>query len=404
MQTPNTETPVFPFANSSANHVDEIYTRLRTENPVSRVVLSGVPVWLVTRNEDVRFVLSDNRFSLARSLDEDIPRLGTFAPQPGSILASDPPEHTRIRKLAAKAFTVRRIERLRPYVRQTSEELLDRLTRHGSPADLVENFAAPLPIKIICTILGVPEKDQSKFRDWTEKIASVTGTPLEEVQAGWEQLQDYTTDLVNEKRRNPTDDLLSALVSARDEDDKLSEQELVQFGLTLLAAGHETTKNQLANSVLVLLRHYPEQWRRLRENPELIPGAVEELLRYVPLFGFDVTFPRVALEEVVLNGVTVREGDTVLVALSSANRDGDVFDAPDTLDVERVDNHHLAFGSGVHRCLGAQLAKIELEVGLEGLLRRFPHMETALDGEEPRWKPGSFIRSLRELPVRWGTT
>ncbi|SFT33321.1 Cytochrome P450 [Actinopolyspora lacussalsi subsp. righensis] len=405
MQSARTEIPVFPFDASSTNDIDDVYARLRTENPVSRVALSGVPVWLVTRNEDVRFVLTDNRFSLAHSIDEGVPRLGTFAPQPGSLLASDPPEHTRLRKLAAKAFTVRRIEQLRPYVRRTSEELLERLARHhDSPVDLIENFTAPLPIRVICHILGVPETDQPLFREWTEKIASVSGTPAEEVQAGWRNMEDYMAGLVNEKRHDPTDDLLSVLVSARDEDDKLSERELVQFGITLLAAGHETTKNQITNSVLVLLRDYPEQWRRLGADTELIPGAVEELLRYVPLFGFDVTFPRVALEEVTVNGVTVGAGETVLVALTSANRDGDTFDAPGTLDVERVDNHHLAFGSGVHRCLGAQLAKIELEVALEGLVRHFPRLETALDGTAPEWNTGSFIRSLRNLPVRWTTT
>ncbi|WP_218119931.1 cytochrome P450 [Actinopolyspora mzabensis] len=387
------------------SNVVDVYTRLRVENPVSRVALSGAPVWLVTRNEDVRFVLTDNRFSLAHSIDEGVPRLGTFAPQPGSLLASDPPEHTRLRKLVAKAFTVRRIEELRPYVRRTSEELLERLARnHGASADLIENFTAPLPIRVICHILGVPERDQPLFREWTEKIASVTGTPLEEVKAGWRNLEDYIAGLVHEKRRNPTDDLLSVLVSARDEDEKLSERELVQFGITLLTAGHETTKNQIANSVLVLLRDCPEQWRRLCADSESIPKAVEELLRYVPLFGFDVTFPRVAREEVTINGVTVGAGETVLVAITSANRDGEMFDAPDTLDIERVDNHHLAFGSGVHRCLGAQLAKIELEVALEGLVRHFPRLETALDGTSPKWNTGSFIRSLRTLPVRWPTT
>ncbi|MDA3646774.1 cytochrome P450 [Saccharopolyspora indica] len=399
MRATESELPVFPFTNADGSDDQERMVRLSEEQPITRVALAGQPVWLVTRHADVNAVLVDTRFSLARAIDPGIPRLGTFELPPGQLLATDPPEHTRLRKLVAKVFTARRIEQLRPHVEEVSDRLLDRLAEQAPPVDLIQHFTAALPIEIICEILGVPDQDRDRFQEWTERLLTVAGLPAEEVQAGWTRIADYLAGLVAEKRLVPTDDLLSRLVAARDEDDKLDENELVMLGLALLIGGHETTKNQLASSVAMLLAERPDQWQRLIDQPELVPSAVDELLRYVPLFGYAVTFPRVATAAVELGGVTIAEGDTVLISLTSANRDTAMFDDPDEFDPARTPNRHLAFGNGVHRCIGAQLARIELETGLGGLLRRFPQLRLA--DAELDWKKGVFVRGLHELRVEW---
>ncbi|MER7079139.1 Cytochrome P450 [Saccharopolyspora kobensis] len=394
-----TELPEFPFIAADGSSDTARVARLRDEQPISRVLLSGEPVWLVTRYAEVNAVLVDTRFSLARAADPDVPKIGTFELPPGLILTADPPEHTRLRRLVAKVFTVRRIEQLRPRVQEVTDRLLDELAGMTPPVDLIEHFTAALPIEIICEMLGVPGADRPSFQDWAERILTVSGLPVEEVRGGWAELSGYIAELVDEKRRSPTDDLLSLLIAARDEGDRLSEEELVLFGLALLNAGHETTKNQLANSVAVLLTELPDQWRKLVEHPEVVGPVVDELLRHVALPAYEVTLPRVATAAVELGGVTIAEGDTVLISLSSANRDAAAFDSPDEFDPARVPNRHLAFGNGVHRCLGAQLAKIELETGLGELTRRFPRLRLA--DTELHWKTGGFIRALHELRVEW---
>ncbi len=398
MRAVENDLPAYPFS-GSGNGYDERIAPLRAAGPVSRVELSGQPVWLVTGYAEVQSVLVDTRFSLARSTEPHIPRLGTFEPPAGMITITDPPQHTRLRQLVTKVFTLRRLEQLRPRVQEVVDGLLDRLATISPPVDLIEHFAAPLPLEIICEMLGVPAADRSRFQDWTERLMTIAGRSRDEVQAGWTRTAEYIGGLVVEKRRDPTDDLLSLLAAARDEGDQLNEEELVLFGLALLVAGHDTTKNQLANSVVALLAEHPDQWRRLVERPDLVPSAVDELLRYVPMFGYDVTFPRVATANVELGGQTIEEGDTVIVSLSSANRDAAAFDAPDAFNPERTDNRHVAFGSGIHRCLGAHLAKIELEVGLGCLIRRFPQLRLATD--DLQWKSDVFIRGLHELPVTW---
>ncbi|MDA3646773.1 cytochrome P450 [Saccharopolyspora indica] len=399
MRATESELPVFPFTTPDGSNDHERMVRLSEEQPITRVALAGQPAWLVTRHADVNTVLVDTRFSLARAIDPGVPRLGTFDLPPGQLLTTDPPEHTRLRKLVAKVFTARRIEQLRPRVQEVTDRLLDELAGMTPPVDLIEHFTAALPIEIICEILGVPHQDRDRFQDWTERLLTVAGLPVEEVRAGWTRMTYYLAGLVAEKRRAPTDDLLSMLIAARDEDDELGDDELAVFGLTLLTGGHDTTKNQLANSVAVLLAEHPDQWQRLVARPELIPSAVDELLRYVSLAGYEVTFPRVATEPVELGGVTIAAGDTVLISLNSANRDAAVFDSPDEFDPTRTPNRHLTFGNGVHRCLGAQLAKIELETGLGELTRRFPQLRLT-DGELP-WKKGVFVRGLHRLQVQW---
>lgn len=399
--TVNTEVRHYPFGAPTRLDMDPLYARLRREEPVSRVELPyGGQGWLVTRYEDVRTVLADPRFSRAATVGrEDVPR-ATPAPAPAdSLLSLDPPEHSRLRKLVAKAFTGRRVAELRPRTRQIVDEKLDAMERAGAPADLVQGFALPLPVTVICEMLGVPAAEQHRFRDFSDAILSTTAYTREQIEAARSSLEGYLAEQVALRREQPTDDLLGALVAARDDEDRLSEKELVNMGVGILIAGHETTANQIANFTYVLLTQR-EYWDQLRTDPDLIPGAVEELLRHTQL-GAGGGQPRVATEDVVLSGVTVRAGEAVFVHTQSANRDESVFDDPETLDLTRQHNPHIAFGYGAHHCLGAQLARIELQVAMQALLERFPTLHLAVPVDEVPWKSGLLVRGPKELLVAW---
>ncbi|WP_063041139.1 cytochrome P450 [Nocardia grenadensis] len=399
--TVNTEVRRYPFGEPVRLDMDPLFAELRREEPVCRVELPyGGEGWLVTRYEDVRLVLADPRFSRAATVGrEDLPRATPAPVRPDSLLSMDPPEHSRLRKLVAKAFTSRRVAELRPRTREIVDEKLTVLERAGAPADLVEGFALPLPVTVICEMLGVPPGDQHRFRDFSDAILSTTAYTREQIESARDSLETYLAEVVAERRQRPTDDLLGALVAARDNEDRLSERELVNLGVGLLIAGHETTANQIANFTYVLLTQR-EYWELLRAEPQLIPGAVEELLRYVQL-GAGAGQPRVATEDVVLSGVTVRAGDSVFVNTQAANRDENVFDDPESLDLTRQRNPHVAFGYGAHHCLGAQLARVELQVALEALLERFPSLRLSLPLDEIPWKSGLLVRGPKQLLVQW---
>ncbi|MFI2233000.1 cytochrome P450 [Nocardia testacea] len=399
--TANTEIRQYPFGEPVRLDMDPLFARLRREEPVCRVELPyGGEGWLVTRYEDVKLVLADPRFSRAATVGrEDLPRATPAPVRPDSLLSMDPPEHSRLRKLVAKAFTVRRVAELRPRTREIVDEKLTALEQSGAPADLVEGFALPLPVTVICEMLGVPPRDQHRFRDFSDAILSTTAYTREQIESARDSLESYLAEVVAERRQRPTDDLLGALVTARDDEDRLSERELVNLGVGLLIAGHETTANQIANFTYVLLTQR-EYWELLRAEPELIPGAVEELLRYVQL-GAGAGQPRVATEDVVLSGVTVRAGDSVFVNTQAANRDESVFADPESLDLTRQRNPHVAFGYGAHHCLGAQLARVELQVALEALLQRFPSLRLSLPLDEIPWKSGLLVRGPKQLLVEW---
>jgi len=312
----------------------------------------------------------------------------------------DPPDHSRLRRLVAKAFTARRVEQLRPVAAAIAGELVDAMVAAGPPADLVEDFSTPLPVRVICRLLGVPTDDQHLFRTWSESIVSTTSLPPERIVEYLNSLRAYMAGLIAQRRETPTDDLIGAMVRARDEDnDRLTEQEMVDLAAGLLAAGHETTVTQISNFVYVLLTH-PAQVAVLRARPELVPGAVEELMRYVPL-GVAAGFARYATEDLELGGVRIHAGEPVIAAMASANRDATVFDDPDRLDITRGVGPHLGFGHGVHHCIGAQLARMELQVALGTLLARLPGLALAVDEKELEWKPGLLVRGLRTLPVTW---
>lgn len=395
------ETYAYPFSEPHRLDLDPFYAKLRAEEPLCRIRLPyGEPAWLATRHEDVRTVLGDPRFSRAAALERDEPRMHAHLRRQGGILAMDPPDHTRLRRLVAKAFTMRRVELLRGRTQEIADGLADAMAAGGDRADLVEQFALPLPITVICELLGVPFEDRGDFRIWSDAFLSTSKLTGQQVQDHIESMNGYMAHLIAERRERPADDLLGALVRARDEDnDRLSEEELVQLAVGLLVAGHETTASQIPNFVYVLLTH-PEELARLRREPELVPRAVEELLRFVPL-GAAGAFPRYALEDVEFGPVTVRAGEPVLVAAAAANRDPEVFSDPEDLDLGRSDNPHLGFGHGPHHCLGAQLARMELQVALETLLRRFPGLRFDGGPDAVVWKTGLLVRGPSLMPVAW---
>jgi cytochrome P450 len=372
-----------------------VHARLRAQRPVSPVIMpGGTPVWLVTGYAEARAALADPR--LRKNMPGWHPESDSiFAALDVHMLNSDPPDHERLRKLVNKAFTVRRVERLRPRITAITTGLLDDMSTREQ-VDLLASFAFPLPITVICELLGVPVADQDDFRTWSATIVSDMAGP-EVFQAHATAMIGYFMALLADKRHEPADDLLSALISARDEGDRLSENELVSMAFLLLVAGHETTVNLIASGMLALLLN-PAELARLRADPSLTGSAVEELLRYVNPVS-NATF-RCAAEPLELGGVRIGRGDPVLVSLSGANRDPARFGDPDRLDLGRDSSGQLAFGHGIHYCLGAPLARLEAGIALSGLLSRFGSISLAVPAGSLRWRPSTLIHGLEALPVR----
>ncbi|MGP4111461.1 cytochrome P450 [Streptomyces sp. 4N509B] len=390
----------YPFREPTALALEPEYAHLREHEPLSRISLPhGGDAWLALRHEDVRTVLSDPRFSRAALLTRDVPRISPRRLTDPTLHTVDPPEHNRLRRLVSAAFSPRQVERLTGYAQRVTDGLLDAVEEQGPPADLVAGLALPLPVAVICEMLGVPVADRDRFTGWIDVALATTAFSSEEIHAAFTRLKDYLAELVAARRREPSDDLLGALVQARDTEGRLSEDELVVLGVTLLYAGLETTSNHIGNFAYVLLTR-PDALAALRADPDLLDGAVEELLRYTPIVT-SAGFTRIALEDVPLGGVVVRAGDAVMVQIDAANRDERVFDRPDELDLTRRPNPHLAFGFGPHYCVAAQLAKAELRVAVGSLLRRFPRLRLAAREEELSWRSGRMVRGLDRLPVAW---
>ncbi|MEV0204037.1 cytochrome P450 [Streptomyces sp. NPDC050788] len=374
-----------------------VYARLRERGPVHRVRLPEPDqhheTWLVVGYEEARTALADPRLAKDASkigmlfLDEEL--IGKY------LLGTDPPQHTRLRALVSRAFTMRRVEELRPRIEEITHGLLDAMLPHGR-ADLVESFAYPLPITVICELLGVPEMDRTAFRAMSTE--AVAPTSAESEHDAFVRLAAYLTELIEDKRcAGPSGDLLSELIRTTAEDgDRLSVNELRGMAFVLLIAGHETTVNLISSGVLALLTH-PDQLAALRADPSLVDGAVEEALRYEGPVE-NATF-RFAAEPLEIGGTKIDRGDAVMIGLTAADRDTRRYADPDRFDVRRDTRGHLAFGHGVHYCLGAPLARLEARTAIRALLERAPGL--ALDGPPGDWLPGMLMRGVRSLPVRW---
>jgi cytochrome P450 len=380
---------------------DPQYAELRQSEPVCRVQLPyGPPAWLVTDYELTKAVLGDARFSRAAAVGSENPRESAIdiSQVAESVLSMDPPEHTRIRRLVGKAFTPRRVEKLRPRVAEIAAALLDDMIDAGPPADLVEGFSFALPAIVICELLGIPEGDRLVFRSWANAVVSTTGATSVQEEEAYLHLVGYIADLIAARRARPGDDMLTGLVQARDHDDRLSESELLVLAVTLLVAGHETTAHQITNMTYTLLTH-PAHLRQLRQQPELLPTAVEEMLRF-NVFASAIN-PRIATSDVELGDVLVRAGEPVLCSRSSANRDEKVFSRADELDFTRDLNSHVGFGYGPHFCLGANLARMELQVALGSILSRLPELRIAVPEDSLTWHDETIMRGLAAFPVTW---
>ncbi len=377
-------------------------TELSGHGKIHRIEHNGESVWLVTGHDEARTVLADPRMSAdrinsprARALISPELHAEMFPPerQAGSFIFMDAPEHTRYRRLLTGQFTVRRMRDLTPRVHEIVTAQLDAMIEQGPPADLVQDFALPVPSLVICELLGVDYADREEFQRSTSKLLSLETTVDEQIKVGT-ALRRFMHGLVRQKQRHPGDDLLSGLV--RDTD--LDESELAGVANLLLIAGHETTANMLALGTFALLEH-PDQLKQLREHPELTENAVEELLRYLSIISMGVS--RHAKEDVTIGGVTIRADETVVVSVPAVNRDEDQYAEPHELRVERPRGHHVAFGHGIHQCLGQQLARVEMTVAFTELLRRLPTLKLAVPADEVPLRTDMSIYGVHALPVTW---
>ncbi|MDQ1720712.1 MAG: hypothetical protein QOI26_446 [Pseudonocardiales bacterium] len=385
----------FLLAGAPQRHAE--YALLQGVNAVHRITLaSGTTGWLVTGYQAVRRALTDPRLQGrtgaigdGRKLPEDL-RLGMNS----QMLNQDPPDHTRLRRLISSAFTRRRMDEMRPRIQQITDELLDAMAGLDG-VDLVQALATPLPIRVLTEMLGVPDEQVDAFHGWTTALTASARPRHELVTAGNEMLR-YTRSLIELKRENPKPDLLSALVAVRDGEDRLTENELTSMVFLLLIAGQETTVNLISNATLALLSN-PDQLQRLRAEPRLLPSAVEEFLRYESPVQAAM---RYSTEEVNLAGVTIPAGSVVIVSLLGANRDPQRFAHADQLDLARKDNPQVAFGYGIHHCLGAPLARLEGGIAISSLLARFPELRLDVPADSLNWRVSLIMHGLAELPVR----
>jgi cytochrome P450 len=377
----------------------QTYAQWRSEGPIRTVPLpSGDHVWLITGYEAGQAALTERRLSKAPQNADAYSETENALNR--HMLSADPPDHTRLRRLLSGAFTNRRIESLRPRIEEITDGLLDEMSAHER-IDLMDAFTVPLPIQVICELLGVPAGDRDTFRVWSGNIVEgvdPTGEVTSEtLRTTTTDFLTYIRDLLRHRRRHPGDDLLSGLIAGHDNEDQLSEDELSSMVFMLLIAGTETTANLLSNGSYLLLSE-PGRWERLRTGRELLPAAIEEFLRYESSLQFSTG--RTATEDFELAGQQIKAGDVVMVSMLAVNRDPGRFADADELRFDRAQNPHLAFGYGIHRCMGAPLARLEAVVAFDRLLTRFPGLRLAVPPEQVSWRPRLLIRCLAGLPVR----
>ncbi|MET8723212.1 cytochrome P450 [Streptomyces misionensis] len=376
-----------------------LYARMRREDPVHR---SAQGIWYLTRYADIEAALGDPRFSSDRdrmtraytALGGDLKAFGRLTDRLGRVMSNtDPPDHARLRKLANRAFTARRVEALRDRVREIVDRLVDEAVAAGPTLDLIEAVASPLPLAVVCELFGIPPEDLPRVKTWFRRFGRLSEDidKSEEAISGYEE---YLAGLVRRRRAHPGDDLISALVATQAQDDRLTDSELLSTCFVLITAGDETTTHLIGNGMLALLRH-PGQLARLRADPALIRPAVEELARYdTPT----QAIVRVVAEDLTIGGRRLREGELVYLFLAAANRDPERFQDPDGLDLTRSGSRPLSFGHGPHFCLGGPLAKLQAEVAVGTLVRRLPHLRPA-EGAALDWRPNPLQRRLTALPL-----
>ncbi len=369
------------------------YARLRAQERLIYIpdFMGMGPAWIATNYDDAMTILRDPRLTkdkLKVAPQDEQARMFR------SMINVDPPDHSRLRGLVSKVFTPRMIEQLRPRIQQITDELLDKVQPLGK-MDLVTDFAYPLPITVISEMLGIPAADRPQFRTWTQRALTASVTS-QDIQAIIEAFLNYIVALLNEKRTHPGDDLTSSLVQVEENGEKLSENELISMIFLLIVAGHETTVNLISNGTLALLQH-PDQLQRLQQDPALITSAVEELLRYTgPV---SISDERWATEDIAMYGKIIHKGDIVYASLIAANTDPQQFPDPEALDITRKEHDHLAFGKGIHYCLGAPLARLESQIAFGTLLRRLPNLRLAIDPDQLTWTINPQLRGLTSLPV-----
>ncbi|THA72783.1 cytochrome P450 [Streptomyces sp. A0958] len=395
------ETIAFPQDRTCPYHPPTGYpSESRGRRSVSRVRLfDGRTVWLVTGHAEVRALLADPRLSSDRAnpgFPFFAPRLATLAQRRVELIGVDDPEHNAQRRMLIPSFTVRRTAALRPRIQETVDRLLDAMAEQGPPAELVGAFALPVPSMVICALLGVPYADHDFFEAQSRKL--LRGPAPSDVVAAREELDEYFRVLIERKRREPGDGLLDELIAKQLETGAVERDELVRLAEILLVAGHETTANMISLGTFTLLQH-PDQLARLTDGDGSgVPAAVEELLRFLSIAD---GLSRVAVEDIEIGGETLRAGDGVLLSTAVSNRDASVYPEPDALDLGRGARNHVAFGFGIHQCLGQNLARAELEIALPALFHRFPGLRLAVPPEEVPFKPGDTVQGLLELPVTW---
>ena len=393
-----------PFIPEAHANPYPMYVRLRTEDPVQWSEL--MESWVLTRYDDIVAVLTDSRFSAdrrqaqnrfaqqAQKIEEEFGAFGRTQ----TMLSADPPLHTRLRRLVSKAFTPRMVEGLLPRIQEIVDERLDAVQEAGR-MDIIQDLAYPLPVIVIAEMLGVPPQDRDQFKLWSDEIVLTLNGPftspdmLESARKSAHELTEYFRGVIEKRRKEPGDDLISGLIAAEEQGQILSEDEMLTTAMLLLVAGNETTTNLIGNGMLALLRN-PDQLRKLRDDPSLIQTAIEELLRYDgPVQGTG----RVAMEDMEIDGHPIKKGQLAFCVLGAANRDPAKFKDPDQLDITRHPNEHIAFSDGIHFCLGAPLARAEGQIALRTLLRRFP--DSSLETDNLQWGGNFILRGLKGLPI-----
>lgn len=398
-----TELPIYPISEPDDLAIDESVLELQQRGPFKAQLPYGEPIWIATRYEDVKTAYGDRRFGKGRGIGRDTPRLHEMAhpSDPSRLDNMDPPDHTRVRRLASGAFAPARIRAMAGWIEDLTTELLDDIEAKGPGADYMDLFAWKLPLRVISGILGAAEESIPTFKGWIDQMTGLDST-FEQRYEAYNNIRAAVRELIAERRETTSDDLLCILVQARDEGDALSEEELVNLSTTLILGGFETTAAQLGSMVWTLMAHR-DRWQELVDDPELVPAAVEELWRWIPSFRHARPMIRWANEDVELSGgVVIPAGEAILPEHQVANRDESVFPHATELDFHRRDPApHLSLAWGPHRCMGAHLANLEVESALRALLERFPTLELAVPPEDVVWTRTTFLRCAEALPVTW---